>query len=82
MVAATGTTTSSALTTTIDRNMKIIASTFANDGQCISTDENLPTIAPATIIDTLNYRWLNEGLDENMGSMDKNLTRLNLCRPN
>ena len=55
MVATEGTTTSSALTTKISRNMKILANAFANDDHYTSIAANVLIIKPATIIDTLNY---------------------------
>ena len=54
MLATAVTTVSSAPTTKIDRSMKMIANTFANDDHYISVAVNLPTIIPATITDTLN----------------------------
>ena len=61
--------------------MKMLADTFVNDDHWISVDVHLPTITSATIIDTPNYSWLNEGLDENMGILNKYLTVIRFCAP-
>ena len=79
MMSTEGTTTSSKLKTKIGRTIKMIFNTFDNDYHCTNVASNLPTIAPATIIDTLNCIWLNEGLDENMDSLNKYLTVINSC---
>ena len=81
MVAAQGTTTSSALTTKIGRNMKMIANTFDNNDHCVSIATKFPTTTSETIIHALNCIWLNKGLDENTHSMNKHLTVLNLHGP-
>ena len=80
MVDAEGTTTLSSLTAKISMNIKMLANTFTNDDHCMSAATNFPTIALATIIDKLNFRWLRKVLDDNMGSLNKFLIVLNFCR--
>ena len=75
MVAVVVTTTSSALTKNISRNIKMIANTFGDDDHCMSASMNFLTRTLSTII-----VCLNEGLDENMSSINRHLTLLNLCR--
>ena len=75
------TTTSSSLTTKIGRNMNIFTNTFANDDYWMRVAAKLPIITLATIIDTLDCSWLNEGIDENMDTLKKYLTALIFCEP-
>ena len=59
MVSTAGNNTSSALTTKIGRNMKMLANDFANDDHYINLAANFPTIEPETIINMLNGNGLN-----------------------
>ena len=76
-----GNTTSSTLTTKIERNIKILFNTFTNDDHHINIAENFPTVTQVTTIDILNCIWLNELLHKNMGSPNKNLTVINFYIP-
>ena len=81
MADTSGNSLTTVLTARIDRNIEMLADTFANDDHCVSAAVNFPSTPPATINDALYCNWPNEGLDENMGNLKKMLISAKLLSP-